>query len=380
MSAKTKKKVVKKVEEKEKINPNKKNVIILCAILACVIICALCAILLNDKKTNEIRLKNGEKIAIKEAETKTIEYEDYDNGLVKLTIPKGWKVEVAPVDYIHYNFTVYNPDKPDYMFFFGLKFEGFMKTERARKWQIKYYPSTSFAKLPAIDPQTTEQFYKVWNTAVDVSNKEEMKYEYFRHINNFEVIEKLGKDTLGGDILRAKYTNDDGKLNQGIFTATIKDLGSYKVSENVLNLFGPQVDVWPLLVYNIIYMSTPDEDFINWQPILEKCLNTIEFTETFINGFNKEEDSIMASIKANQRIYDEMSNMIMDSWEKRNNSYDIISQKQSDATLGYERVYDTETGDIYKAYNGFTDDYSGERYKPITDDMYTKATSGYIEK
>ena len=57
-----------------------------------------------------------------------------------------------------------------------------------------------------------------------------------------------------------------------------------------------------------------------------------------------------------------------------------MSQKQSDATLGYERVYDTETGEIYKAYNGFTDDYDGERYKSITDNMYTKKTSGYIEK
>ena len=55
--------------------------------------------------------------------------------------------------------------------------------------------------------------------------------------------------------------------------------------------------------------------------------------------------------------------------EKRNASFDIMSQKQSDATLGYERVYDTETNEVYKAYNGFTDDYDGERYKPITDDM-----------
>ena len=84
--------------------------------------------------------------------------------------------------------------------------------------------------------------------------------------------------------------------------------------------------------------------------------------------------------KLRPKIYDEISDMIMDSWNKRNNSYDIISQKQSDATLGYERVYDTETNEIYKAYNGFTDDYSGNRYKPITDDMYTSAVSGYIEK
>ena len=56
-----------------------------------------------------------------------------------------------------------------------------------------------------------------------------------------------------------------------------------------------------------------------------------------------------------------------------------MSQKQSDATLGYERVYDVETGEVYKAKNGFMDKYDGERYKSITDDMYTKATSGYIE-
>lgn len=43
------------------------------------------------------------------------------------------------------------------------------------------------------------------------------------------------------------------------------------------------------------------------------------------------------------------------------------------------RVYDTETNEIYKAYNRFTDDYDGERYKPITDDMYTEKQV-YIQK
>mgnify|MGYP000496174306 FL=1 len=70
----------------------------------------------------------------------------------------------------------------------------------------------------------------------------------------------------------------------------------------------------------------------------------------------------------------------MQAWENRQTTYDIMSQKQSDATLGYERVYNTDTGEIYKAYNRFTDDYDGERYKSISDNMYTKGISGYIEK
>ena len=119
-----------------------------------------------------------------------------------------------------------------------------------------------------------------------------------------------------------------------------------------------KIDVWSLNVYNVILMTAPDSKFNNWQSILDNCLSTLEFSDTFVNEFNKEESNILSTIQANQKVYDEMSDMIMDSWENRNNSYDIISQKQSDATLGYERVYDTETGEIYKAYNGFTDDYT----------------------
>ena len=45
------------------------------------------------------------------------------------------------------------------------------------------------------------------------------------------------------------------------------------------------------------------------------------------------------------------------------------------------RVYDTETGEMYKATNGFTDVYDGKRYKAVTDDnMYAEPISGYIEK
>ena len=70
--------------------------------------------------------------------------------------------------------------------------------------------------------------------------------------------------------------------------------------------------------------------------------------------------------------------MIMSSWENRNTSQDIMSQKQSDATMGYERIQDTETGDIYKIDNGFMDYYDGSRYRSITDDQYTEPVKAVI--
>ena len=319
-------------------------------------------------------------VKIVKSETSKISFDDYNNGLVSLKIPKGWKVEVAPADYIHYSFKVYNPNNPNYMFLFGLKQEGFLKSERARSTYAKYYPDAIFSKLAAIDPQTTEAFYKVWNTNAKLSNETELKTNYFPYFNEFTVIENLGTTTLGGDILRATFKDSEGKLMQGLFTSTVMSIGTYYINTNIWNLTSPKVDVSPLNVYNIILMTTPDDDFNNWQKILDYCIGTIEFSDKFIQGFNNEETTLVKTIQANQKIYDSISDMIMDSWEKRSNSYDIISQKQSDATLGYERVYDTQTGEVYRAYNGFTDNYKGNRYQTITDDMYTSPISGYIEK
>ena len=325
-------------------------------------------------------LAGCDNVKIVPSETKKIEYENYDNGLVSLKIPKGFKVEVAKTDYIHYSFKVYNPSDKDYMFLFGLKQEGFLKSEKARSTYAKLYPSALFSKLAAVNPQTAEGFYKVWNKNAKLSNESELKTAYFPYFNEFKVIDKLGKTKLGGDILRATFKNSDGKLIQGLFTATVKSAGSYYINTNMFNLTSSKVDVAPLNVYNIILMTAPDTEFNNWQPILDYSISTITFSEKFIKGFNKEEANLVATIKANQQVYNEISDMIMDSWNKRSNSYDIISQKQSDATLGYERVYNTETNEVYKAYNGFTDNYKGNKYQPITDDMYKSPISGYIEK
>ena len=377
----------KKQDSKVKTNiqekmQNKKFIIILSLIvlIALVIGSVLGFVLLSSGDADKtIRTSKG-KAKIVKNETSVIEYETFDNDLISLKIPKGWKVEVPSVDYIHYTFKVYNPNNPDYMMIFMMKLEGFNKSEAARNWQKKYYPNQVFAKLPVINPQTTESFYNVWNETAEFVNTNNVKFEYLPKLNEFSVIDNLGTNVIGGDILRATYKNSNNDLIQGLFTASVKDAGSYYVNSNIFNLFSEKIDVWTLNVYNIILMTAPDSEFINWQSILDNCLSTLEFSDTFVNEFNKEESNILSTIQANQKVYNEISDMIMDSWEKRNNSYDIISQKQSDATLGYERVYDTDTGEIYKAYNGFTDDYDGTKYQPITDDMYTESISGTIEK
>lgn len=113
---------------------------------------------------------------------------------------------------------------------------------------------------------------------------------------------------------------------------------------------------------------------------MTESLGTLEYSENFVNASIQAGQEVVQQAMDFSRNANEVLNGIMSSWKARDTSVDIQSQKQSDATLGYERVYDTETGDIYRAENGWSDSYSGERYQPVTEDeMYVQPISGYIE-
>ena len=359
---------------------NKKKNTKLIITVAIIILVIIAGVIIFDKKENKNLLGDSgilakkDEVKIRESETKTIKYTDFDNGLIKMKIPEGWKVDVLG-DYIHYTVKAYDPQRPTYQFFFNLKTEGYNKSEEAKAFQQRYYPDTMFAKTSVIADKSTEGFYKIFNDLGTLNNTAAFT---FPTLTDFTVTANLGASAFGGDILRASFKDAEGKDAEGIFTAYVYDAGTYYVPENVF--YGKQIDIYYLNVYDAIFVTAPKDELVDWQETLNTVASSLEFSETFMSGFNSQQDAVMKNFQNVRSICNQISDGIMDSWEKRSASFDIMSQKQSDATLGYERVYDTETNEVYKAYNGFTDDYDGERYKSITDDMYTKGISGYIEK
>lgn len=366
------------MEENKNKNKNIKLIVIIIIVILGVIVGAT---KINKKDNNNNLIGGNDKtltkkseVKIRESETKNIKYTDFDNGLIKMKIPEGWKVDVLG-DYIHYTIKAYDPERPTYQFFLNLKTEGYNKSEEAKAFQQRYYPNSMFAKTSVLADKTTEGFYKIFNDLGTLNNTSTFT---FPTLTNFTVVENLGAGAFGGDMLRASFKDADGKEAEGIFTAYVYDPGPYYVYENVVS--GKQIDIYYLNVYDAIFVTAPKDELVDWEEALNTVAASLEFTDTFMSGFNSQQDTVMKNFQSIRNIGNQISDGIMDSWKKRSSSYDIMSQKQSDATLGYERVYDTETNEIYKAYNGFTDDYDGERYKSITDNMYTQKTSGYIEK
>ena len=113
-------------------------------------------------------------------------------------------------------------------------------------------------------------------------------------------------------------------------------------------------------------------------PVLNGCVASIKFSDNFVNGYYREQGQVVQNAQAIQSICNQTSDIITSGWNQRQKTYDILSQKRSDATMGYERVRDTDTGEIYKATVGFTDhDWHG-KYEPQKSRGLCKLVYSYL--
>ena len=329
----------------------------------------------NDNKSNA-----DKNVKITKAETETLELVNYDGGEFTMKIPKGWQVSKGGTG-LYYGIRVYDPNDDRNQIFYILKEQPFYKSANA---ESMYIMSVGYAVGIYIggDP-TTEQIFKVNNNFANKAYElQQTRYasEYkgftFPTINNFTVIESyegssiLHNQAVDDKILRATFNNGNGDA-EGLFNACVVDFGTLGYGNDQFSYY---------MAYNVSGITAAKDEFINYKDILLESLNSIAFSAKYsqitVDGINKQTNNALNVSNQLSQAYQSYN----DAWSNRQKSYDIQSQKRSDATLGYERVYDTETGEIYKAYNGFTDDYKGNRYQPISDSQYTEKVTGYIEK
>ena len=325
------------------------------------------------------------KVKIVANKVSDLELEEYSNDAFSMKKPKGWKVETGG-EGIYYAIRVYDAEDSRNQIFLMLKIQPLLKSEAAKKFWQNYYSMSGnnaqyklFADSVVLENPTTLGFYQKFNDVAAFVKSIDASFSTinFPNFSDFSKLEELESSAsmksvaLDSKVLRATFNDESGKPGEGMFMASIVNFGNN-------NLGG--IDTLYYMVYDIMSITSVKDEFINYKDILLESINSIDFNSSYVqktiddgNAQTKQALELNASV---QKAFDSY----MSAWESRSTTYDIMSQKQSDATLGYERVYDTETNEIYKAYNGFTDDYDGERYKSITDDMYSQKTSGYIEK
>ncbi|MGN1324306.1 MAG: hypothetical protein ACI4VR_03825 [Bacilli bacterium] len=357
----------------KKIEPKYKKIILIIAI----------GVIITIGGFGIVKLLNNpdSKVKIVASETSKIVLEDYSSDVFSMKKPKGWIVDASGTG-MYYAIRVYDPNNTNNQVFLQLKMQPLLKSEAAKEFHKSYYGNSYniFTEAVVLSNPTTEGFYQKFDEIATYQKNmvgSELANANFPTFSNFTKIEEAESNSsmkslaLDSKVIRGTFTGDNGKEGEGLFLASIVNFG---------NLYYFNVDYSYYMVYDIMAITADKDNFINYMDILSNSINSIEFTDSYVkktidDGNNQTKQALELNASM-QKAYDSYNS----AWENRQKSYDIMSQKQSDATLGYERVYDTDTGEIYKAYNGFTDDYDGTKYQPITDDMYTKSISGTIEK
>ncbi len=126
----------------------------------------------------------------------------------------------------------------------------------------------------------------------------------------------------------------------------------------------------------IITQWAPLGQFVNWASVLAQIAQSFTYTDYYIQEW---QSWMNTSMNPSSSVND--TDPVMEAFEERSKSDTIIQEKRSDMLEEYERVYDNDTGEIYRAYNGFLDDIGDQnRYTPITDSQYAEGYVGWIDK
>lgn len=312
--------------------------------------------------TTEAQVTNDDNVKITPNENASVNWVSYTTpeGYMTLNIPEGWEVLTNNIDVIGYELLVYDPNSPGRRFYFCTAVTSYPSQEEWSWWRQQTI------NLLGID------YGEYWYISPNASTQSlfENSGNYFGY-TDFSVIEDLGDNGWNGHVIQATCTLGGIKV-EGLFTSGVVDMPlapSPYLSDGTIDLAD-----------GTVIMTAPEEEYTNWEGVLGQMFATLTFSDQYWADRAAMQQQMQQTANYLSYQADVMSDMIMSSWEARNNSYDIQSQQYSDATLGRERIYDNETGEVYYAENGWSDGYYGNRYELVQpgSELYNLPVTGTI--
>lgn len=324
-------------------------------------------------------------IEITPTEAKTVTWQEYETADFKMKVPEGWKVTAGSYGMTH-SIRVYDPENTVNQVFVLLKALPLLHDETGKTYyqqSQQMYGDTYavMANAPVLSDPSTAGFFQIFSEYASFAESIEPSYYGYKfpRFYEFSTIESLESSSmmasvsLGSQILWASFTDADGLRGEGMFTADVVDMTGDQLS-------GFGVDGGYYAAYNIVALTAGEDTLQEWQEVLSECLGSLEYIDSFVKNAMAQSDAEAERAGQLGAELSGMSDQIMEAWNHKNESEEIMRQKQSDSTLGYERIYDTEKDKVYRAPLGWSDQNDEERYQPVTgDELYTRPLDGYIE-
>ncbi|MFZ5434285.1 MAG: hypothetical protein ACOZB3_11005 [Calditrichota bacterium] len=280
----------------------------------------------------------------------------HDGGFFSLKIPAGWQVMTAGMC-SDFAFVVRDPQVPARQIFFFGEVGPVYLAEAQRQIDLQYmqmggYP-VPYVEMPAVAPLTPENFMKQWFRLAR-TNVAQSFMPACPRLGELEVIAVTPQPSpiQGGStaLIRALYA-EQGVAVEGLFYATVAPLMGNTGGPGGNTGFG----------FLITGVTAPAREFSALQPPLVECAESFQMTPAYVQQCLTKQQSDWSRVRDAGRALSDASDAIMEGWQSRNRSDDVIAEKRSDAILGKERVYNPATGEVYEFENGFYDKYDLNR-------------------
>ena len=349
----------------------------------------------NETSSNNAskEMSQDELIASKVEKTKAQQLEEklaernFDN-IFTATLPEDWNITVGGADWYLW-IRMYDPADPTLQVFTTISTTGILKSQRAREfyeWALSVsgdeflYGSTSH--MIVNESGTMKEYFEDYPDYIDWIAKYDPTFAGFdfplitgfEEIENWDVDDMYSSIAIDNRLIHCEYKEGLSQVRaEGLFNGCFT---------NGISVMDPGYDCGFYIVYNISGISAPYGMLGEYQEVLNSILNSIQYTDSWLETAARNQQISIDSARQINQILQQTSQIIVDGWNQRQASYDRISQAYSDSTLGYDRYYDTQTGEVYRIEYGVMDNYTGDRYQLIENDSdrYSLPVSGYIYK
>ena len=318
---------------------------------------------------------------------KSLTEQNYMNIFTAL-VPEGWQITTGGTDWYLWT-RIYDPSNPSLQVFTAISTTCILKSDKAKafyEWAYDIsYDKTLYASTKDMvvnEDGDVEEFFEdymdyiAWIAQYDptFAGFDFPLIKDFEDIEDWDIDNELSAIAKDNKMIHAEFNEGlSMQRSEGLFTATFTE---------GISMMDPGYDCGFYILYNINGITAPYGMLVEYEEVLRKIIGSIAYTEDFVNTAMRNQQTVFENAMQINQIMQQTSQIIVDGWNDRQKTYDRISQAYSDSTLGYDRYYDTVTGEVYRVEYGVMDNYTGDRYQLIENDsdLYSLPVSGYVFK
>lgn len=294
-----------------------------------------------DNNAPDYNASQAAEIRVSVAEWTEPEWEDFSCDYFTMSVPKGWTVTWGYEN----NILSWNVSRPN-----SICCVSYLEEDAAARSaeEMKKHGTQSFMQKGSAE----EYFENLYNTMYEV--KYPATGSFFRaaetvHLSdNEKVCAEFPEGKLRDHSAVYGEFSENDILGEGTYSAAV---------------FSTDSPLWT--VRHIIFERAPKGELKNWQPVYERIFSSFTYGDALTSDADVGDTASLNAAMNGRELADV-----------------IQQEKHSDVVGGYERVYDTETKTIYRAYIGFMEDQekTQTRYMPISDEQYADGYAGWITK